>query len=171
MVLKINMRHSTVCLRVCIISCCVSTTCGRMHNARNAWPIYGVANRCMWQISRYYRQRLYWSERLSSPGRLICVTETHFLIIILIPWEPEVSVLGPVNFLPRLQQIRRWEVRWRISRALNSFRLRVFELPKCCSCVQQYVLQFLHYYLKGKEFSRGPAASVCPLWPERWGLV
>lgn len=45
------------------------------------------------------------------------------------PWEPKVPrVLW--NFQPRLQQTKRWEVRWRISRTLNSFSCCVFWVAK-----------------------------------------
>lgn len=61
--------------------------------------------------------------------RFLYFTETH----ITVPWDPKGFILGRVNFLPRLPHIKRWEVRWRISRALNAFCCCVFELLKCCS--------------------------------------
>lgn len=48
-----------------------------------------------------------------------------------IPWEPKGSVSGPVNFLSKLPQIKRWEVRWRISRALYSFRCTASLSSQC----------------------------------------
>lgn len=79
--------HRVVPASICV---CVSIMGAVMHNAL-AWPIYGAANRCIWQISRFYGRRLYWSELSSPSGRLPRLTKTQSFIIV--PWEAPYCVL------------------------------------------------------------------------------
>lgn len=107
------------------------------------------ANRCIWQISRYYSGRAYWSVLLRSTGRFLRLNKTQFLIVV-----PREKHKAPSRvlwiFLPRLSTNQ--EVRGQVKN---------LEGPQLLSLLRLWVAKVLQSTI---------SAPVSPLLSQRKGI-